>query len=74
MSETLDFEPPNLEAIDIPVDTPVDITILSEPFSRIDLYQRFDALTANEGRAGAVVTFMGQVRESGDRQHVTGLV
>jgi len=52
----------------------VDISIVSEPFSRADLDQRFDALVLNTGLAGAVVSFIGQVRESGDRPDVTGLV
>ncbi len=52
----------------------VDIAIVSEPFSRADLDQRFDALGLKAGVAGAVVTFIGQVRESGDRPDVTGLV
>lgn len=52
----------------------VDIAILSETFSRADLDQRFDALGLKAGAAGAVVTFLGQVRESGDRPDVTGLV
>ncbi len=65
MSKVIDIEPINI---------PVDIAILTQPFNRIDLYRRFDALGVHKGRAGAVVTFMGQVRESGDRQHVTGMV
>lgn len=52
----------------------VDITIVSESFSRADLDRRFDALDLKTGAAGAVVTFLGQVRESGDRTDVTGLV
>lgn len=52
----------------------VDIAIVSEPFSRADLDQRFDALGLKAGVAGAVVSFIGQVRESGDRPDVTGLV
>lgn len=60
----------DLELINIPV----DITILSEPFSAADLDLRFNALGLKVGSAGAVVTFIGQVRESGDRQDVTGLM
>lgn len=52
----------------------VDIAILSESFSRADLDQRFDALGLNAGVAGAVVSFIGQVRDFGDRTDVTGLV
>lgn len=52
----------------------VDIAILNEPFSSIDLDQRFNSLGLKVGAAGAIVTFIGQVRESGDRQDVTGLV
>ncbi|GAC1373576.1 MAG: molybdopterin synthase catalytic subunit MoaE [Aquirhabdus sp.] len=52
----------------------VDIAILNEPFTRADLDQRFDALGLKAGAAGAVVSFIGQVRGSGDRPDVTGLV
>lgn len=52
----------------------VDIAIVSESFSRADLDQRFDGLGLKAGVAGAVVSFIGQVRESGDRPDVTGLV
>jgi len=66
MSETSDLEP-----INIPI--PVDIAILNEPFSASDLDQRFHALGLRAGSVGAVVTFLGQVREFGDRRDVTGL-
>lgn len=52
----------------------VDIAIVNESFSAADLEQQFSALGLNAGAAGAVVTFIGQVRESGDRPDVTGLV
>lgn len=65
MSKTPDFEP---------TDIPVDIAILNESFSSSDLDQRFKALNVRVGAAGAVVTFLGQVRESGDHQNVKGLV
>lgn len=52
----------------------VDIAIINASFSSADLDQRFDALGLNAGVAGAVVSFIGQVRESGDRPDVTGLV
>lgn len=65
MSKIPDLEPMNI---------PIDVAILNEPFSASDLDQRFNALNLRSGAAGAVVTFLGQVRESGDRQEVTGLV
>lgn len=52
----------------------VDIAIVNDSFSAADLDHRFDALGLSAGAAGAVVTFIGQVRESGDRPDVTGLV
>lgn len=52
----------------------VDIAIINASFSNADLDQRFDALGLKAGVAGAVVSFIGQVRESGDRPDVTGLV
>ncbi len=56
------------------INIPIDIAILNEPFSASDLDQRFNTLGLRFGAAGAVVTFLGQVRESGDHQDVTGLV
>ncbi|MBC7750409.1 MAG: molybdenum cofactor biosynthesis protein MoaE [Candidatus Saccharibacteria bacterium] len=52
----------------------VDIAIINASFSSTDLDQRFDALGLKAGVAGAIVTFIGQVRQSGDHPDVTGLV
>jgi molybdopterin synthase catalytic subunit len=52
----------------------IDIAIVDTPFSATDLDQRLSALGLSLGAAGAVVTFIGQVRQSGDRPDVTGLV
>jgi len=52
---------------------PVDIEVLAQPFDARYLEQRLEQLSIAHGTAGAVVTFMGQVRASGDQVGVTGL-
>ncbi len=52
---------------------PVNIEVLAQAFDARDLEGRLHQLAIPHGAAGAVVTFIGQVRESGDRTGVTGL-
>jgi molybdopterin synthase catalytic subunit len=52
---------------------PIDIAIVDTPFSTTYLDQRLNALGLSLGAAGAVMTFIGKVRQSGDRPDVTGL-
>ncbi len=53
---------------------PIDIEVFEEPFSQSDLEARYAKLNLVHGSVGAVVTFLGQVRASGDKTDVTGLV
>jgi molybdopterin synthase catalytic subunit len=57
-----------------PKNVPIHVAIVDTMFSAADLDQRLDALGLSLGAAGAVVTFIGKVRQSGDRPDVTGLI
>lgn len=53
---------------------PIDIAIVDQAFHQADLDARLVGLGLAPGAAGAVATFIGQVRSSGDQSDVTGLV
>jgi molybdopterin synthase catalytic subunit len=61
-------------SLPVAVTVPVDIAIIEHAFSQTDLDQRVAALGLTVGEAGAIVSFVGQVRRHGDQTNVTGLI
>lgn len=53
---------------------PIDIAIVEQAFYPSDLDARLAGLGLVTGSAGAVATFIGQVRATGDQSDVTGLI
>ncbi len=52
---------------------PIDIAILDQAFHQSDLDARLARLGLVPGAVGAITTFIGQVRTTGDQSEVTGL-
>ena len=53
---------------------PIDIAIVERAFEQSDLDARLAGLGLAVGQAGAITTFIGQVRATGDQSDVTGLI